>query len=153
MSRSQVYKDLFAMLSDMTVANGYSRDYNPVKSVDNSSAGIKQTPFISLHFGYEEPVTEGVGMMEFRSLVPVIITARVKVLQQTRGDIEYDEDVERSLVVEDIKKRFAYSYKEMTTSCVQVPDDSWTEEEPREDSNKHDMYVKYGFGIIYKQPK
>jgi len=153
MSRAQIYIDLFAMLDDMTTANGYSRTYTPVKSVDNDSATMQKTPFISLHFGLETPITEGVGMNEFRSMVPVIITARVKVNTRPRSVIEYNEDIERSKVVADIKTRFAYAYKEMTDSCVQIEDDTWQELDARDDSNKNTMYVKYGFGIIYKQPK
>lgn len=151
MGRAQIYKDLFAMLSDMTVANGYSRDYTAVKSVDNDSANMSKMPFVSLHFGVEEPVTEGVGMMEIRALIPVIVTARVKVPHKFGSEIEYAEDVVRSEVVEDIKKRFFRAYREMSDPCVQVADDGWQEEEPRSDSNKHAMYIKYGFGIMYKQ--
>jgi len=152
-SRATIYTDLFSMLSDMTTDNGYSRTYTPVKSVDNSSATMKKTPFISLHLGQEEAVTDGVGMKEFRALLPVIVTARVRTTHGFRNEIEYEEDIERSKVIEDIKKRFAYAHKEVSDNCVQVPDESWVELEAREDSNKKDMYVKYGFGIIYKQQK
>lgn len=152
MSRHSVYTDLFAMLSDMTTENGYSRTYTPVKSVDNDSATMDKTPFISLHFGVEEPVSEGVGMNEFRSLVPVVVTARVRVSHTYRNEIEYAEDVERSKVVADIKKRFASAYREVT-HCIQVQDDSFQELEAREDSNKKTMYVKYTFSVIYKQTK
>jgi len=150
MSRATIYTELFALLSDMTTANGYSRDYTPVKSVDNDSATRQKTPFTSLHFGQEEPIFEGVGMNENRAMIPVEVTARVKVSHRYRNEIEYAEDIERSKVVSDIKKRFSLAHKEIT-GCVQI--EMLGEEEAREDSNKNMMYVKYNFAIMYKEQK
>jgi hypothetical protein len=155
MSRETAYLELFAMLDLMTVANGFSRDYTVVKSVDNSSATQKQTPYISLHFGVETPVTEGVGMFEYRALVPVTVTARIRTSSAThkdRREIEYAEDIERSKCIKDIKKNFTpLAINNNTTVCIQAPYESYEEEDAREDSNKHDMFVKFTFGIIYKQ--
>ena len=154
MSRATIYQDLFSMLSDMTIANGYSRDYTPVKSVFNDSATMSQTPFISLHFGYETPVFDGVGMLESRASLPVQIVTRVKPMHQYRSEIEYAEDLLRSEVIDDIKKRFLLAQNEIT-DCVTL--EALNEIEPStlglNDSNKHDMYVAYEFELTYKQPK
>lgn len=152
MSRESVYIELFAHLSTMTTLNGYSRTYTPVKSVDNASATRKKTPYISLHFGEEEPVTEGVGMNEYRALVPVTVTARIKPTHRFRNEIEYEEDIQRSKCVKDIKKAFSpLEIIRNATGCIQAPLESYQEEEARDDSNKNDMFVKYTFGIIYKE--
>lgn len=149
MSREQVYTDLFAMLSGMTLANGYSRTYTPVKSVDNDSATMKQTPFISLHFGTEAevPFGEGSSFEYYRAELPVEVTARVKVPHNTRSEIEYIEDVQRSQVVDDIKQRFSIVSGNVT-GCFYFEAEG--EEEARLDSNKNDMYVKYIFTCRYK---
>ena len=153
MSRAQVYQDLFAKLGNMTVANGYSRDYNVVKSVDNDSATMAQTPFVSLHFGTEEelPFGEGVSFEYYRAELPVYVTARVRTdetIHKTRSDIEYAEDIARSQVVEDIKKCFSTVQGDVS-NCIYFQAEG--EEEARQDTNKYDMYVKYVFTMRYKQ--
>jgi len=151
MSRDSIYTDIYTMLSDMTVANGYNATYTPVKSVSNDSIKITDVPTISVHLGYETEVTEGRAVNQYRAEVPVIFTARVRTSHANRNEIEYAEDVARSKAISDIKRRFSNAHTEITDCTIFEPFEE--REYPIKDSNKNTLFVQYVFMMTYKQAR
>lgn len=136
------------MLSDMTVANGYSRNYTPVPSVRNDSATMEETPYIGIDVGEEEELFEGVGINQYRAIVPITIVARARSSHKYPSEEELEVHLERAEVIEDIKKRFAKAYLEID-SCTQF--EPIGQQEAQEDSNKFCFFTEYTFGLTYKQ--
>ena len=98
----------------------------------------------------EVELEEGKSASQFRAEIPVIVVARINLDHDYRSEVEYEEDLERSKVVSDIKRRFGFATEEVANCIYMEP---FGEEEARTDSNKHKDFVRYVFTMRYKEQR
>lgn len=147
MSLDTAIDGLYAMLADMTVANGYNYDYVPVESPLTPSGKTVKGTFIGLRVGFEENLEEGASLTYYRASIPVTFIARVPLGTKGLTKVELLEAKARAKVKDDIKHRFGYAHREVAPCITFEP---LAEEEAEWDSNVGTTYLYYTWNLTYK---
>ena len=109
MSRVNVLELLYAMVEDMTVANGFYYDWNTRKGGE-IFRNDRTAPSITIAFGDETDVSDrgGIGSNEYMSDVTVEMLASVPMggIDTKGSDVHYEQEKAMSKALDDIVTRY-----------------------------------------------
>ena len=109
--RTPLLEALYARVADMTIANGFYHDWQTQESIGNGS-WITRNAAIHIRFGEEEP-HEGIPSIQsyYKLEVPVFITGlKYKAGESDLKEIQFDLEIDKSKVIDDIRKAFYIAY-------------------------------------------
>jgi hypothetical protein len=157
MSKTELRKELYSLVSQMTVLNGYNFDWSSVKSLKNGAFICDKTA--KLHIKLEKErnndAVNGVGNNFQQIIIPMEISFG-KNLSSPSGGLESSETELEELsdkMIRDISKMYSSPYK---IDKTKVPEYCGTEytDEGEVDTSKLDAHTQFGkmlFDITYKR--
>ncbi len=114
MSRAGIIASIYTSLAEMTTDNGYSFDYLIYKgdmSKDNGTLLESVEPVIGVAFLPETPnqeaLTDGTSGYMHSGIIPAVVQCRFHIGDESLGELEYEREIVRGQIVNDIAKRFS----------------------------------------------
>jgi len=155
MARADILAAYYTLVSQLTVVNGFNYDWASIKSIDNGALTPTSSPVLSFAFGEESNDNEsnGIGNNKLQCEVPMRVTAVKKLVgvDQTLDVVEYNIEIQRSAMLDDIKRAFANPYKiACTTGFLNIKYTGEVEAD-EEDLDQFTVYSISEFLVTYRQ--
>lgn len=115
MSKAQLIDNLYALYSQMTIANGFNFDWQEIKSDNNGAIVWGVVPQFHIKFEDESNADEvnGLGNNEFQNTLPCffVFGAIMSSPSESLNTVARDKDVLKANMLSDIKRAFGSPYK------------------------------------------
>ena len=159
MSKPDLIENMYALYTQMTVANGFNFDWGKIEADRNGSPVWGDVPMFHLKFEDEENADEvnGLGNNEFQNTLPVVVIfgATQSTPSDTMNTVTKERDKFKAQMLRDIKRAFGSPYK------INMPDfycgSTYNGEVPVEDDDDEiDPYTVLGSASItvtYKESR
>lgn len=161
MSAYNLIEELYRLVGDMTVINGYNFNWTTSREWDNGGAIIEDTPTLHIIEKSEQnnDQSNGVGNNFQQLIIPIEIKFGKTLSNPSDDFIKTTQQLNqlRSLMVRDINKMFASPYKIEKANVPEYCGTEYTGEgDTTEDAKNLDAYTQVGsmeFDITYKRSR